>query len=150
VKVEFTSILGYGAFFRRIMAEGSSTGSYDANIVNELPCYVGWTYARVLTNGDVIPCCKADKFPLGNLNQRSFREIWTAPDYDEFRTKAFAKPKTDDYFAAIRCLDACDNLGMNVASDDKWNREITDDQRNEVRGWVGDEGLLLKAPEKGE
>jgi MoaA/NifB/PqqE/SkfB family radical SAM enzyme len=147
VKVGFTSFLGFGAFFRRISAETSASGTYDAGIVNDLPCYVGWTYARVLTTGDVIPCCKADKVSMGNLNERSFRAIWTAPEYDVFRSKAKTLPKTDDYFAAIRCLDACDNLGMNVASDEKW-KGITDDQRAEVRGWVGSEKLLLRPPEK--
>lgn len=145
VKVEFTSFLGFGAFFRRISSETSASGTYDANIVNELPCYVGWTYARVLTTGEVIPCCKADKVFMGNLNRDSFRKIWTSPTYDEFRQKALTLPKTDDYFAAIRCLDACDNLGMNQASDDK-RKTISEDQGKEVQGWVGDNMLLLKPP----
>ena len=83
---------------------------------------------------------------MGNLNKRSFRAIWTAPEYDVFRRKASTLPKTDDYFAAIRCLDACDNLGMNVASGEKWSG-ISEDQRAEVRGWVGSEKLLLKPPD---
>ena len=146
VKVEFTSFLGFGAFFRRISSETAETGTYDSNAVNEIPCYVGWTYARVLTTGDVIPCCKADKVSMGNLTDRSFREIWTARRYDTFRHKAYTLPKDDAYFSAIRCLDACDNLGMNVASDEKWSA-ITEDQRNEVRGWVGVEMLLLTRQE---
>ena len=113
VKVEFTSFLGFGAFYRRISTP-AETGAYDAEKVDALPCCVGWTYARVKTDGAVIPCCKADRMPLGNLHEKDFVSIWTDAPYREFRRKALTDSKKDPYFDPIGCLVACDNLGQNV------------------------------------
>ena len=111
--------MGYGSFYRRIASSGVSSGRYDAEIIDKLPCTVGWTYARVLTNGDVIPCCKADDMPLGNLHENTFREIWTGERYREFRIKARDLSKRNPFFEPIQCLKACDNLGMNRNTNDR-------------------------------
>ena len=113
VKEEFLNLLGFGSFFRRISNE-SPKESYDSNIIDSMPCYVGWIYARVLTNGDVIPCCKAHLFPLGNLYQNSFKGTWFSDRYNEFRRKAKKLKKSDPYFKKIECYKGCDNLGMNL------------------------------------
>jgi hypothetical protein len=115
VKVEFTSFLGFGAFLRRI-AKPAAAGGYDADKVDQIPCCVGWTYARVKTDGAIIPCCKADKMPLGNLYRQDFRSIWADDPYREFRGKALTTSKRDAYFEPIACLVACDNLGQNIAT----------------------------------
>ena len=111
--VEFTSLLGYGTFFRRIMKDISINGGYDADVVDIIPCTVGWTYARVLANGKVIPCCKAGDHPLGDLNEKSFYKIWNDAIYGEFRRMALTQKKCHPYFARILCYRACDNLGQN-------------------------------------
>jgi MoaA/NifB/PqqE/SkfB family radical SAM enzyme len=115
VKVEFLSILGYGAFYRRITSPEAEKGAYDS-IVRDLPCLVGWTYARLLTSGDVIPCCKGDEMPMGNLHEMDFLGIWASDSYREFRQKAKTLPKDDCYFEPINCLAACDNLGQNLGT----------------------------------
>lgn len=114
VKVEFLSILGFGTFLRRISSIGEKNQKYDENIVDTMPCYIGWTYTRILPNGDVIPCCKAHKKPLGNINQTSFKDIWFSARYDEFRILAKTKKKDHPYFKVIDCYKSCDNVGMNL------------------------------------
>ncbi|HPQ70313.1 MAG TPA: radical SAM protein [bacterium] len=131
VKVEFTSFLGYGAFLRRISTP-AETGAYDADMVDSLPCCVGWTYARVKTDGAVIPCCKADKMPLGNLHQQRFLDLWTDEPYREFRAKALTLSKRDKFFAPIGCLIACDNLGQNVQTQERLET-LTADERAALR-----------------
>jgi radical SAM superfamily enzyme YgiQ (UPF0313 family)/MoaA/NifB/PqqE/SkfB family radical SAM enzyme len=113
VKVEFTSFLGYGAFLRRIQSGGEG---YDAQVVDRVPCSIGWMYARVKTDGAVIPCCKADDLPLGNLYEADFGAIWRGEAYRRFRTTALTTAKSDPYFAAIGCYHACDNLGHNLGT----------------------------------
>ena len=113
VEIQYLSILGFGSFFRRI-SNGSSKESYDISIIDSMPCYVGWIYARISTNGDVIPCCKAHLFPLGNLYKNSFKSIWFSEKYNEFRKKAKNTKKSDSYFKKIGCYKGCDNLGMNL------------------------------------
>ena len=113
IKEEFLNLLGFGSFFRRISNEFSKE-NYDSNIIDSMPCYVGWIYARILTNGDVIPCCKAHLFPLGNLYEDSFKDIWFSKKYNEFREKAKKLKKSNPYFKKIECYKGCDNLGMNL------------------------------------
>lgn len=131
VKVEFTSFLGYGAFLRRI-GTPAETGAYDADMVDTIPCCVGWTYARVKTDGAVIPCCKADKMPLGNLYQQRFLDLWTDDPYREFRAKALKVSKRDPYFTPIGCLIACDNLGQNMQMQERLEN-LTADERAALR-----------------
>ncbi len=112
IRVEFLSVLGFGAFYRRITSPAAGGGGYDRDFIRDLPCNIGWTYVRVGTGGAVLPCCKGKRKPLGNLNDKDLLDIWTAPPYAEFRDKAMNCPKDDPYFEPIGCLKACDNLGM--------------------------------------
>ncbi|MDP8224728.1 MAG: radical SAM protein [Candidatus Lernaella stagnicola] len=130
IKVEFLSFLGYGVFLRRIQA-GEGSG-YDAEMVDKIPCSIGWTYARVKTDGSVIPCCKADDLPMGNLHEADFRTIWTGETYREFRRKALTTPKSDPYFSVIGCYQACDNLGHNRGAHERIGR-LTEELRKRLQ-----------------
>jgi MoaA/NifB/PqqE/SkfB family radical SAM enzyme len=52
-----------------------------------LPCYVGWLHARVLTDGTV-RACQRSELSMGNLNENSLSEIWNGPAFRSFRKKA--------------------------------------------------------------
>ena len=114
IEVKLLNILGINTFMCRCLSSDVDRGNYD-RIVNSIPCYVGWYYSRVLTSGDVIPCCKAARFPLGNIYKNSFSHIWFSKQYNDFRYKAKNLSKTDPYFAKIECIKGCDNWGSNVA-----------------------------------
>ncbi len=113
ISVKLMNILGVGSFIRRGLSAESDRGIYEEKILAS-PCYIGWYYARVLTNGDVIPCCKAASHPLGSLCKNSFSEIWNSSAYEEFRFKARTLPKSAPYFSKINCIKSCDNWGMNL------------------------------------
>ena len=113
----FVSAVGVNTFLRRIKAvKGKKVMEYDVK-VNDTPCYAGWDFARILTNGDVIPCCKGYRKPLGNIYHDSFHSIWLSQKYNEFRKKAKSTSKGDAYFQEIECLKGCDNYGRNVDID---------------------------------
>ncbi len=53
-----------------------------------------WIMPYIFVSGHVIPCCVGNeanqrelqkKLSLGNVNDRSFKEIWDSPEYKEFR-----------------------------------------------------------------
>jgi len=113
VKVEFLSVLGYGPFYRRITSPEAEKGKYDST-VKDLPCLIGWTYTRLLTDGNLIPCCKGDNMLMGNIKEEGFKKVWTSEKYSEFRAKAKTIKKDDPFFDPINCLVACDNLGQNL------------------------------------
>jgi MoaA/NifB/PqqE/SkfB family radical SAM enzyme len=114
VHAPLLSLHGLGSFWRRV-ERGDAEGR-DVRIVDRVPCRIGYTYARVQATGHVIPCCKAASFPLGNILESSFEEIWRGPAYEEFRHKALALPKSDPYFTPMDCYRVCDNLGHNLTT----------------------------------
>lgn len=114
VQAKYLSLLGFGTFYRRVMNMESLGQDKKDTIVDTLPCYAGWSYSRVRVNGDVTPCCKAHRMPVGNLYKEDFRKIWTSPKQRAFRKNALLNKKSDPYFSNIECYKGCDNLGSNL------------------------------------
>lgn len=119
VKEEFLSITGFGAFERRFNQVSESPAGQEQSIVDSIPCYTGWIYSKITANGDVIPCCKAHKKPMGNIYKDSFKDIWNGKKQKMFRYKGKNVSKKDPYFKEIECFKACDNLGMNLGFHEK-------------------------------
>ncbi|MBU0666322.1 MAG: radical SAM protein [Nanoarchaeota archaeon] len=109
-----TRVFGLERFKTRLKEEKTSKGYYDQKLVDSIPCYAGYSYARIMADGRVIPCCKAAKHPLGNINKKSFKEIWFSKKYDEFRIKAKNLKKSNPYFKKINCYKGCDNYIENL------------------------------------
>lgn len=65
----------------------NSEGKYE--IKNQLMdhCWKMWNSCVVTWDGKVVPCCfdKDAHYTLGDLNQNSFKEIWTSSRYNDFR-----------------------------------------------------------------
>jgi len=118
VSVRFLNILNAGFFAKKLVSNRLTDGIYETEILSR-PCYMGWYYARILTSGDVIPCCKAALHPLGNIARNSFDEIWNSAQYRQFRHKAKTASKNDPYFEKINCIKSCDNGGMNASLGNK-------------------------------
>ncbi|MFC1709627.1 radical SAM protein [Candidatus Omnitrophota bacterium] len=121
IDVEVLNLLGIKSFIQRMFSQGENQKNYEQQI-NHIPCYMGWYYSRILTNGEVLPCCKASSHPLGNIYEGSFSDVWNGPKYNEFRSKAKNLAKSHPYFSKIECFKGCDNLGMNLEINTKANR----------------------------
>ena len=110
----------FDGFIHRVEKLNTSSGAYDEDRIDEIPCYVGWLFARIMTTGDVVPCCKGHRMVLGNVYKDSFRKIWNSKRYREFRSRAKNLKKSHAYFLAIGnaasdktgCYN-CDNLWQN-------------------------------------
>ena len=99
-------------FRSRVEEKTASEGNYDGSLLDNLPCQIGWFFTAIRANGDVIPCCKGQERPMGNIYKNSFNEIWYDHLYNEFRDKAKHLPKSDPYFEIIGCTKMCDNIGQ--------------------------------------
>jgi MoaA/NifB/PqqE/SkfB family radical SAM enzyme len=53
----------------------------------KLPCYIGWLYARVQTDGKVYACHRSP-IPMGDLKKERLPDIWKGPGYRAFRRTA--------------------------------------------------------------
>lgn len=109
-------------FSRRIADPGAESALYERGFIETMPCYVGWLFARIMPDGNVNSCLKSHRFPVGNLYERSFRQIWNSREQIHFRQKTNRAAKDDPFFALIGndpeckvgCYKSCDDLGRNV------------------------------------
>lgn len=105
---------GIELFEQRLLQETADTGEYDHFVVDEVPCYVGWIFCRILATGDVAPCCRGVHKTMGNIKDRPFEEIWFSERYDEFRECAKNITKHHCYFSGFNCNKTCDNHAHNL------------------------------------
>jgi len=109
-------------FMRRLSDLGSDCAQYDSSIIETMPCYIGWLFARIMPDGDVNSCLKSHRIPVGNLYESSFRQIWNSGRQRHFRRMTLQAKKSDPFFALIGndpdckigCYKGCDDIGRNL------------------------------------
>jgi MoaA/NifB/PqqE/SkfB family radical SAM enzyme len=115
-------LANYETFLRRLSNVAQAAGEYDTHAFQEIPCYAGWSFARILANGDVNSCLKSHRIPIGNLHICRFSDLWNNDRQKEFRTRTLHFNSDDPYFrfigndtnAQIGCYRSCDNLGHSL------------------------------------
>ena len=94
--------------YRRYIVEN---GSY--RIKNKLKnhCFALWRTSVITWDGGVVPCCfdKDANYKLGQLNGKSFKEIWTSELYNNFR-----KGVLKDRKGLSMCTNCTEGLKMNI------------------------------------
>ncbi len=106
-------------FLRRLTNEDSGVGRYDSNLVLSIPCTIGYTFSRIMANGDVAPCCRAVMIPSGNIKKQSFREIWNSEKQKRFREIGLDLKNHPRFIEKVGCLKSCDNIMENKETFDK-------------------------------
>lgn len=118
----------YDQFLRRLESTNTQNGVYDESIIGTMPCYAGWTFLRILADGNVNSCLKTVRMPIGNIFEDSIKNIWKNAKQSEFRKHAIDYDVNDPYFFNMGnshqkntngCLLCCDNLGLNLLIDGK-------------------------------
>lgn len=116
-------------FQKRIQSNEVQQSNYDGEMLSSLPsCYAGWSFARILANGDVNSCLKSFKMPVGNIRENTFTDIWLGAKQQEFREHTIDYDIHDPYFRTMGndrmtqeqgCYKCCDNLGLNLSIHEK-------------------------------
>ncbi|MCP4549399.1 MAG: glycosyltransferase [bacterium] len=109
-------------FERRLRNVDSSQGYHDSDIIHSVPCTIGWSFSRILPDGNVNACLKAHKIPVGNILNQSFTEIWNGHLQRSFRRHTNVLRKDDPFFrqigndpsVACGCVKSCDDIGRNL------------------------------------
>ncbi len=99
--------------FQRQTLPGLTSGNYTLELYSKIPCYIGWTYARILCDGSVVPCCGCYDYKLGNMVNREFKDIWHSKEYGEFRKKGINIRKNNSVVGQCNCH-SCVHSGMNL------------------------------------
>jgi len=115
-------LANYDTFLRRLSSSSQDQGEYDRQAFEEVPCYAGWAFARIIASGDVNSCLKSHRIPIGNLHNASFAELWNNDRQKEFRERTRTIDARDPYFrfigndtnAEVGCYRSCDNLGHSL------------------------------------
>jgi MoaA/NifB/PqqE/SkfB family radical SAM enzyme len=108
-------------FTRRLSSKGAACGEYDRDAVEQFPCYAGWLSSRIKSDGEVNPCLKSHRIPMGNIYRQSFQEIWNSFAQQEFRMRSLSFTKSAPYFFKVGnngrdtpgCYRVCDDLVRN-------------------------------------
>ena len=111
---------------RRISSDSLIKGEYDKNILPQIHCYAGWNFARILANGDVVPCCKGVNIVIGNIIQNRFIKLWNSKKSLNFRKQSYNLDK--ELVTKVECFKTCDNLMQNIEADNKI-KELNNDYR---------------------
>jgi len=133
-------ISNFDQFVRRVSNEYSSEAEYDRGILDNMPCYVGWLFARVLADGNVNFCLKSHRIPVGNIYEQEFDAIWNGARQRQFRRATIKHGKHSGFFSMlgndpekeIGCYKSCDDLGRNIFMHERIEN-LTRSQRNLLR-----------------
>ncbi len=79
-------------------------------VFKHVPCYLPWFFTLITSDGNVFPCCQC-KGIMGNLSEKSFKEIWTGILYSRFRHLCKLLPENDG-----KPLKGCECDNCNYAS----------------------------------
>jgi MoaA/NifB/PqqE/SkfB family radical SAM enzyme len=118
-------------FMRRLAGQGAQVGEYDREVVNTVPCYAGWTFARIMADGNFCPCCRGVIMPTGNIYQEDFAAIWNGEKQQAFRRMARYGDKLAGPFLEIGCRKTCDNFPQNL-----WTHQRFTSLSEEERVWL--------------
>jgi MoaA/NifB/PqqE/SkfB family radical SAM enzyme len=136
-------VLSLEHFTRRLADPGADFAQYDSQFIETIPCCIGWLFSRIMPNGDVNFCLKAHRIPVGNLYERSFKDIWNSHEQMLCRRKALTATKDDPFFKSIGndpdcpvgCRKSCDDLGRIIALHNRMN-ELSAFERNMLNALV--------------
>ena len=105
------TLLGMRARMRRLGLRHNIDAALELYRVGDavwktVPCYVGWVHSRVRVDGTVFTCGRCD-LPMGNLTERSFRDIWNGERYRAFRRSVSTREGLEGMKAHCMCGYCC-------------------------------------------
>lgn len=101
-------------FERQLRAGGGDTAPID-----EIGCYMGYVYARVLVDGTVLFCCNTE-VRVGSLQDAPFSTLWRGEAWDALR----ARMRSGDFLPSCR---QCGKVNQNVKLARKLREKVGDD-----------------------
>ncbi|MBX3233385.1 MAG: radical SAM protein [Labilithrix sp.] len=108
-------------FAAQLEAGGEATAPID-----EVGCFIGYTYARVLVDGTVLYCCNTEVV-VGNLAAARFAELWDGARWNELR----ARMRRGEYFPSCA---QCGKINENVKLRKRFAKAYGEERARAVTG----------------
>jgi MoaA/NifB/PqqE/SkfB family radical SAM enzyme len=100
------------------------------------PCYSPWYHARIWVDGTVQPCGRFD-YPLGNINEKTFDEIWNGPAFRSFRKKALTSKGLASLCGRRDCYYCCfAGHNANIHRIFRWFSPFTSANRKSTENFI--------------
>lgn len=113
-----------GAIATEEVRLGVANGGVPADVYQNIPCTVGYTYIRFEVSGNIAPCCIA-KHKIGDLKTSDWRDVWHSGAYDSFRRK-MGRIHVDRFHLVDpewTFCQQCSHLPMNVGNVNRLTKE---------------------------
>ena len=111
-------------FGEQLAAGGAATAP-----IEEIGCFMGYVYARILVDGTVLFCCNTDVV-VGNLSEASFSQLWRGRAWQALRERM----SQGDYFASCS---QCGKLNQNVKLARRFEARFGRERYLQVTGQAG-------------
>jgi MoaA/NifB/PqqE/SkfB family radical SAM enzyme len=109
-------------FEQQLRAGGTATAP-----IEEIGCFMGYSYARVLVDRTVLYCCNTDVV-VGKLEgETRFSDLWRGPRWNQLRQRM----REGRYYASCR---QCGKVNQNVKLADKFKKRYGEARYLEVTG----------------
>jgi len=112
-----------------VFAEQLRAGGGDTAPIDDIGCFMGYVYARVLVDGTVLYCCNTEVV-VGSLGEARFSELWRGARWNALRDRM----RHGDYLPSCR---QCGKVVQNVGWARRFQKHHGEARLREVTGRDG-------------
>lgn len=109
-----------------VFQEQLRAGGGDTAPIDDIGCFMGYVYARVLVDGTVLYCCNTEVV-VGSLGEARFSELWRGPRWTALRERL----RAGDYLPSCR---QCGKVVQNVGWARRFAKHHGEERLREVTG----------------
>jgi MoaA/NifB/PqqE/SkfB family radical SAM enzyme len=109
-----------------VFSEQLRAGEESTAPIEDIGCFMGYSYARILVDGTVLYCCSPEVV-IGNLADGPFPSLWEGPRWNELR----AQLRRGEYFPACH---QCGKFNMNHSLSQRFAQSFGQERLYQVIG----------------
>ncbi|HNN51048.1 MAG TPA: radical SAM protein [Pseudomonadota bacterium] len=109
-----------------VFADQLRAGEEATAPIEDIGCFMGYSYARILVDGTVLYCCSPEVV-IGNLSDGSFPDLWDGPRWNQIR----AQLRRGEYFPACH---QCGKFNMNHTLSQRFAQAFSQERLYQVTG----------------
>lgn len=109
-----------------VFSEQLRAGEEATAPIEDIGCFMGYSYARILVDGTVLYCCSPDVV-IGNLSDGPFPDLWDGQRWNQIR----AQLRRGEYFPACH---QCGKFNMNHNLSQRFKQTFGEERLYQVIG----------------